>query len=167
MTVEEFQELNGSLEATPDALRRLVAEVDEAALARKPSADEFSMLEHVCHLRDIEREAYAVRIEKLLGEPQPFLPDIDGSALAAVRRYNTQRLVDALDDFAAARSANLRILKTLAVEQLSRAGTQEKVGRITLEDLILKMREHDREHLETLDELRRRLSPSSGYKETS
>ena len=41
------------------------------------------MLEHVCHLRDIEVEGYAPRLKRILSEDGPFLPDIDGRRLAS------------------------------------------------------------------------------------
>src|SRR5262245_13896481 len=107
MNQNEFQEIRMFLEATPDMIARLVGEISEAALKQKPSEKEFSVLEHVCHLRDIEREGYAIRIEKLLGEEAPILPDIDGDKLARERDYNHQQISAALADFAEARKKNV------------------------------------------------------------
>ena len=78
MAQPDFENLVAFLEETPDVVKSLTGNLTAKELMRKPAIEEFSFLEHVCHLRDIEREGYGVRIAKLLNEEQPFLPDIDG-----------------------------------------------------------------------------------------
>lgn len=154
MTHHELQQLSKRLEETPATLKDLVSSLGEGELSWKPSASAFSFVEHVCHLRDIEREGYALRIAKILSEHQPFLPDIDGEKLAVERAYNSQPLDTALDAFALARKENVRTIAGLTREQLGRGGVQENVGELTLEALLLKMLEHDHSHLQELNELR-------------
>lgn len=158
MTEHEMRELTAFLQKTPGTLRQLVTDLEGDDLRRKPSENEFSVLEHVCHLQDIEREGYAVRIRKLLGETRPFLPNIDGERLARERDYNSQILDDALHAFTAAREDNLRAIRNLSPEQLNNSGTLENVGEITLEGVLLMMREHDEDHLQALRGLREQLS---------
>jgi uncharacterized damage-inducible protein DinB len=158
MTREELQELAGFLAETPYRIERLLSETGGRSLTWKPSANEFSMLEHICHLRDIEQEGYTVRIGKLLHEDQPALPDIDGNRLAEERRYNTQSYQEALAAFTRARAENVRAIKALSPEQLTCSGMFEKVGPVTLAQLLRMMREHDREHLEALSGLRESLN---------
>jgi hypothetical protein len=123
----------------------------------KPSGGEFSVLENVCHLLDIEREGYAVRIERLLKEDGPTLPDIDGSRLARERDYNKRNAETMMEEFARAREANVRIVKGLSSAQLGRAGVLETVGAITLDELIAMMRAHDEAHRQEISQLRRQL----------
>ena len=80
------------LEETAAFIKSLTANLTETELTLKPPNQDFSCLEQVCHLRDIEREGYNVRMERILKETKPFLPDIDGQALAAERNYNRQNL---------------------------------------------------------------------------
>jgi hypothetical protein len=53
----------------------------------KPSPEVFSVVEHLCHLRDLEAEGYQLRIRRLVEEDLPTLDEIDGSAWAAERGY--------------------------------------------------------------------------------
>ncbi len=158
MTEQEFQEVVRFLEETPGHIRQLAAEMALQDLKWKPSVDEFSVVEQVCHLRDLEREGYHKRIKNLLTEPQPVLPDFDGSRIARERDYNNQDYESALQEFARERAENVRVMKTLSPDQLNRSGVLEGVGAITLKRLFLLMREHDQSHREELNDLRERIT---------
>jgi hypothetical protein len=157
MTDEEFQRIVKSLQKAPETIRQLVSGLPDKGLTSKPSGTEFSILEHICHLRDIEKEGYAVRIEKLLTEVEPFLADIDGNKLAEERVYNQQDFRAALIEFTLVRDNNVHVIEGLTLVQLSRRGILEKVGSVSLERLLLMMRDHDQEHLKELSVLRGRL----------
>jgi hypothetical protein len=157
MMTEQRQALAGFLASTPARVSRLVDSLSESDARWKPSPQEFSALEQVCHLSDLEREGYGVRIEKLIQEQQPFLPDFDGGKIAAERDYNTRSLDDALAAFTLAREENMRAIASLSLADFERGGTLETVGHITLETLLSMMREHDEGHLRELGELRERL----------
>src|SRR6187399_2612800 len=78
--------------------------------ARRAEPDgSFSPVEHCWHLADLEREGYAARIERLLGEDEPVLPDFDGARIAEERQYRTKSLPAAIDAFRAARRLNLEV----------------------------------------------------------
>jgi hypothetical protein len=157
MTDQEFHALIEFLEETPEMVRQLTIEMSERDLRWKPSESEFSALEQVCHLRDLEREGYTERIRKFLTEHQPSLPDFDGGRLAVERDYNQQNFETALQDFASARKENINVAETLSSDQLNLSGVLEGVGEITLGRLLIFMREHDQSHLEELRDLRERL----------
>ena len=98
-----------------------------------------------------------MRIEKLLTEIEPFLADIDGNKLAEERVYNQQDFRTALIEFTLARNNNVQVIEGLTLVQLSRCGIFENVGSVSLERLLLMMRDHDQEHLKELTDLRGRL----------
>ena len=160
MAFQSGQELVSSIAETLDAIRQLVNGVAQADLTRKPADQIWSVLEHICHLRDIEQEGYTVRIEKILSQNRPFLADLDGDQLAAERDYNHQPFDQALLSFIAARENNIRQLRELADEQMNRNAMFDNVGVITLAQLIRMMCEHDREHLRQLGELCAQLAGS-------
>lgn len=143
---EEISTLLNFLEETPRAVQQLSENLSERELRLKPAENEFSVLENVCHLRDIEREGYGPRIEKLLNEEKPFLHDVDGARLARERDYNAQNFSAVLQDFFAARQENMRKLSGVSAEQLNLSGEFEGVGDITLKRLLQMMREHDEGH---------------------
>ena len=150
----EFREVVRFLEETPESIRQLTTGLRNGEACWKPAPDAFSALEQVCHLRDLEREGYALRIDKLLKENQPSLPDFDGGRIAKERDYNSQDFESALEDFARARAENVRLMKTLSMDELHRSGVLAGVGEITLMKLFLLMREHDLSHRQELADLR-------------
>jgi hypothetical protein len=158
---QEFRPLLEFLNATPATVRDLSLGIALAELKRKPSANEFSFLENVCHLRDIEREGYTVRIEKLLNEHEPVLPDINGAKLARERDYNSEDFETALREFEQLRENNVRVLSDSSPQSLERSGMFEGVGAVTLKRLAEMMREHDEGHREELSGLREWLSSES------
>lgn len=151
-----------ALGSLPEALVQRTRGLDEARLRFKPDTHVFSVLENVCHLRDIEVEGYAQRLELLLEEDMPLLPDLDGAALCRVRRYNQQAFAPALQAFTAARDANLQALRRLAPVDLERRGEYENLGIVTLDQLLDMWVAHDREHLQELDQLLAMLKNPAG-----
>ncbi len=138
-------------------LQSAAVDLTPSQLHRKPAPSDFSLVEHVCHLRDLEREGVGVRIDRLLREDDPVLPDFDGTAIALARDYNSADFPTALEAFRAARSANVTRLASLDASALARAGTQEGVGRLALGDIPGKMHEHDDVHRAEILQLRRQV----------
>lgn len=157
MTAEEIESIVDYLAETPEALEHLVGGLGDAERRHRPEGVEFSALENVCHLLDIEREGYSVRIKRLLKENNPVLEDIDGSRLARERSYNTQDILTVLEAFKNTRNDNVRILRSLDSDQWERGGVLETVGAITLSSLVGMMRAHDAAHRKDILELRDQL----------
>jgi hypothetical protein len=145
-----FADLLDILGETPNKLARLVEGFSVGELRWKKSADEFSALENFCHLRDLELDGYTQRINRILNETDPPLADFDGARVAAERNYNNQQPEVALQTFQTARKENVELLRSLTEKQLERGGRLEAVGKISLRQLAVMMREHDEGHLEDL-----------------
>ncbi len=161
MPPEDLQNLIDALTQTPETVAGLVKDLSGTDLRVKNSPEEFSVVENVCHLRDIEIEGYSARISRILRENNPLLPDIDGSRLAVEREYHSQNLSEALQAFAYARKQNTQTLRGLVAEQLDREGTMEGVGSVTIRGLLLMMRDHDADHLVQLSSIRGRSKVAS------
>lgn len=153
MTTDHVKPILGSLAKFPEQLREFISKFPASSYQLKPSENEFSLLEHLCHLRDLEEEAYGVRIQRMLSEDEPFLPDVDGGKLAQERNYQHQELHPALDRFCALRETNIAVLNALAPDQFDRRGEFEFVGHVTLAQLLEKIVEHDQAHWEELKNL--------------
>src|SRR4029077_9073022 len=80
----------GRLASMPEFLGRALQAVERGALAVQPAPGEFSLVEHACHLRDVERDAYVVRVQRMRSEGRPALVPFDGGAVAAARDYPSQ-----------------------------------------------------------------------------
>lgn len=161
MTESECEELAISLASTPEEVQQLTDGLSARDTHWKPEGGEFSVVENICHLRDIEVEGYAVRIKRILLEDQPFLSDLDGARLAEERNYNSQDLSSSMKAFTDARDDNVRTIRELSSEQLKRTGTLENAGVISLERLIEMMREHDDVHITELTALHGELARSA------
>jgi hypothetical protein len=145
-----FTEILEALERTPDLLLTAIHGLSDSSIRNKPHADEFSVLENICHLRDLEVEGYTIRIDRILQEENPTLLDFDGGKIAAERDYNNEDVSAALSAFKTARTRNVTRLSGLDSSQLNRNAFLEGVGKITLSDLASMMREHDTGHLQDL-----------------
>lgn len=107
----------------------------------------FAMVEHLCHLGDLEREGYGARIERLLSsEPEPQWDDFDGDAVARERNYLEQDSDAALQRFIDARAANVARLRAASEDDWQKRGTHQGTGEVTLRQLAEMMVKHDREH---------------------
>lgn len=143
-----------ALERMPKTLRQQVAGLTDAQIHFQPEGGYFSVLENICHLRDVEIEGYAIRLKRILAEDHPTLPDLNGGQLARERRYNEQPLQPALGAFIQARHTNLKILEKVTEAQLARTAYLETVGEIALGRLLELWVEHDRGHVQELKKLK-------------
>lgn len=149
---EDFSTKVATLGAMPAKLKDIVARLPRETWRRKPANGGFSLLEHVCHLRDIDADGYGVRLERMLKEERPILVDLDGDALAKERDYQSQDVVEALSGFTAARREIAARLAKVTPEERQRSGLM--AGRdITIEELAGIMLTHDSEHLDQLHDL--------------
>ena len=158
MVSQEVKESLAFLEGTPAAITRLAEGFSAAGLKSRLSDELFSLVEHVCHLRDIEVEGYNVRLRKFLDETRPIFEDIDGARLARERRYNEQDFRAAFSAFDGARRVSLSMLKGLPEGVWGRTASFEGAGEITLRRLASMMCEHDTAHRNEMAALREELT---------
>ena len=99
-----FAEAIESLATMPAFVEAALA-TGSGALELRPGEAEFSLVEHACHLRDLEREGYLVRVRRMLAEKRPELAPFDGAAVAASRAYLSQDARAAARDFEIGRAS--------------------------------------------------------------
>ncbi|MFT3691963.1 MAG: DinB family protein [Kofleriaceae bacterium] len=110
-------------------------------------SEALTALEQICHVRDIERDGYHVRIRRTLAEHEPVLASIDTDALVVERGYAREDSGAVLAAFRAARRETLAMISDLSDEQLARRATFEGYGPLTLRSLIHYLCSHDQQHL--------------------
>ena len=140
-----------NLATTPARVRELLRGLTEQQLSFKPSPDTLSLRENLLHLRDIDIDGYEQRVVRVLGEREPFLPDVDGARLARERDYNAQPAAPALEAFTASRARSIARLRALAPPDLERVADLEGVGRVTLREMLERWWEHDAGHLADME----------------
>lgn len=142
----ERDDLLARLEEMPSFLETALGALSPAEAVQPGPNGNFSPVEQCWHLADLEREAYAVRIRRLLSEDDPLLPDFDGKGVANQRRYRTLSLADGLRAFRSARADTLARLRSIRGSAWERMGRQEGVGTVCLCDLPALIAEHDASH---------------------
>lgn len=142
----------GEIASMPAFLDGAFASAGPGRLAATPAAGGFSLLEHACHLRDLEAEGYAVRVRRLLEEKQPELAGFDGARIARERDYRSQDARSALAAFTTLREALVARVAGLSGEERCREG--RFAGKpVTLEGMVAMMVGHDREHRAEIEQL--------------
>jgi hypothetical protein len=114
---------------------------------KRPRPDEWSLLEIICHLRDVDREVNKPRLQKVLNENDPFIPGEDTDPWAQERGYIDQNGLEALQQFIIARLEMLDMLETVKTEEWQRPARHAFFGRTTLAELVNIIAQHDRLHI--------------------
>lgn len=165
-TVEERLQRLGR---TPDYLARAIHGQTDEALSRRPDQRNWSAKEVICHLRDIE-ELFMLRFHMMLGTDEPtFLtlgdmpphPErwgiggrigmpLDPARLAEDRQYRRHDTALALSALNRRREESLIFLRGLTAAQWRRGSIHLLDGRMTFDDWLALIAEHDDEHLDQL-----------------
>ncbi len=156
-----FDALLARLAAMPMEVEQLATAIPMENWRARPDGTGFAVVEHLCHMRDLDRDVYLERIERLLTQDMPSLASVDGVAMAAQGLYLEQDCKAALEDFKRARTELVARLAATTAEQRNRHGVFDGVRRITLAELIGEIDRHDRTHLLELDELEGELASRS------
>lgn len=144
------------LRQVPDLIGEAIQGLSEDDLRRRPSPDEWSILEVCCHLRDFA-EIEGQRVRRLVEEDGPTLEPYDQEALARERNYqddDPRRVRTALRAFWGGLAYQL---ESLTDEQWERAGTHPEVGPVTVRSRAEDEVEHAQAHLEQLKAVRQQL----------
>lgn len=112
----------------------------------------FSLTEHICHMRDLDKEGFGLRLDRLLTETMPVLEDFDGTAIANQRHYQQQDLQAALADFIDYRQELIQRFAAVPEQDRARQGIKDG-NRLNIHDLLDAIHQHDNTHLMELEEL--------------
>jgi len=149
------------LMANAAELAELVASFPAESLLA-PLGDEFCVVEHVCHLRDVERRGFTPRIRSIIDQADPLLFGFDGTAVAAASDYRSENTLDALNAFLEARRENTAAVRAVAEPDFARVGHYEGHPPITLDAVLAGVLNHDRDHLDRLRAMLSRAGAGGG-----
>jgi len=137
----------GTMRGIPSALIGLTSNLPQEAWKKRHVADEWSLTEIACHLRDVEKEINLVRLKKIISEDNPFIPGVDSDAWALSRDYRSQDGPAALHDFVSTRIETLNILSNLDPADWKRPVQHAIFGPTNLAEIASFMGGHDRLHI--------------------
>jgi len=138
--------LSALMLSTPAVVSGMLKQARGQDLKRRPVAKEWSLTEIICHLRDTELEINLPRLHMMLELDEPFIPARNTDDWAEERRYNTQDIWQALQDFATARVRTIEVLHGLTIEW-GRKARHAIFGPTDLLELVKFMAEHDKLHI--------------------
>lgn len=108
-----------------------------------PAPGEWSALECLAHLVEVEREVFPVRVEALLASRD--FPAFDPDAQSESRETPGEPAALA-SKFSRLRAKSLKTLNRLADSDLSRSARHSELGRVTLSELLHEWTGHDLMH---------------------
>ena len=149
-----------NLKSLPNELDDLLNGLDDETLRWRPIPNKWSLKEIMCHLRDMEREAYLARYQRILHEDNPLLPNVDQDRLAHERDYINQDTQTALAEFKELRAVTVQTLDHAPAEIWGRGGTHETDGPMTIEQLVMRqIKGNDMNHLVQMKDIVRLKMP--------
>jgi hypothetical protein len=113
----------------------------------RPAQDEWSANECLGHIIEADRRGFGGRIERILATDGVVEQGWDQIAVAAARRDNDRSVREILAEFEAGRAAGLLVVEGLAAGDLDRFAIHDRVGRVTIRDLLHEWVFHDRNHI--------------------
>jgi hypothetical protein len=135
------------LRDAPEAYAMLFAPESEETLHHRPAEGEWSAVEIVCHLADLDAFNRTQRFNAILMEENPELPNYEPDARVAEANYQALSATDALEFMKRERDLITALLEGLRPHELARTGVHPRFGERTLFQMA-DMRNHDRTHLD-------------------
>lgn len=112
----------------------------------RPRADEWSLTEVICHLRDVESEIHQVRFRALIATDNAFVSGAAPDEWASVRDYQRQDGPTSLAHFLNARHQTITLLEKLPPEMWLRQGRHAFFGPTSMHELLFLVNKHDEIH---------------------
>ena len=138
--LDEYRELIDFLAQTPTQLK------DSAAAAANPPEGEWNAAQVIGHLAACEFY-FVERLNRLLREESPHLRSISAKATERQQSMMDASVDENLQAFNELRGESVSMLMSLALNLWDRAGTYENAGKMSIEDVVELMIDHDAEHL--------------------
>jgi len=136
-----------TLRSTPALLHSLCANLTPENWKRRPAAGEWSTVEILCHLTDMDAEVNLPRLRKVLQEANPFVAGVDTDAWAEARQYIQRDGPQSLHDFMTARLELIAFLEGLSPKDWQRQARHAIFGPTHLHEMAVFAAGHDRLHV--------------------
>ena len=120
-----------------------------------PALGKWSVQLVLAHLDDAEGPAMRDRVEAMIRQDSPLLPAFDQEARVVEMRYDRKEPIRTLASFTRKRQATIRWLRKMKPAHLKRRGIHERVGEVTVEELLHEWAFHDLGHLKQILEIKR------------
>jgi hypothetical protein len=140
-------ELTAGLAATPQRIARVADGLDAATLRARPAPGEWSLIEVMAHLADLETTLFQPRFRRILAESRPAFAAFDPNAWERERDHRARDFAADLATFTRARADTQALLESLPAGAGERLGMSGHFGPVTLVQYATHTLDHDLEHL--------------------
>jgi len=142
----EWAERLGVLAAGPSWVAERLERWPSGRWTRTPGPGRWCALEVLCHLRDSDRDVLLPRLERMLTERHPMIPDVSMRGWEAERAYRDERPEDVLAAWRETRRTVVARLAPLGPDAWDRVGWHSARGPYPLGDMVRAWVEHDLSH---------------------
>lgn len=147
-----IDELLQRLRARAEAIHEALSDPD-IDWTWRPSQADWSLVEVICHLRDVEKEVHQWRFRKLANQENAFIPGVSADEWANERHYLKQDGSAALEVFVAARLETVELLLSFSPEMWQRHGRHAFLGPTSMHEILHISERHDALHWNQIQEL--------------
>lgn len=141
--------IDHALNATPGIISRFCANIPDSIADQDQGPDRFTLREVLAHLSDWE-PIWLERIQRIVQEDMPVLPNIDEGEMAVQNAYATIPVETSMENFTTGRAALTAYLASLPIDAFERSGIRPEVGTITIKDIATLVLAHDTYHIAQL-----------------
>jgi len=117
----------------------------------RPNPERFTLREVLAHVADWDN-IFLERVQRILDEDQPTLPDLDEGAIALANAYAIQDPLDNLKRWSESRPELVKLLRSRKHEDFGRIGYKAPFGAISIDAWLSLIIGHDMYHLRQTSE---------------
>ena len=144
-------EILSQLAENGQRFEQLVETIPEPLISERPTADEWSIKEILCHLVDIQNVG-AGRIAQILRADDPQIEVYDDAKENRERNHRQDDVRRAMATFLLVRSEFMSELQARPERDWQRTGRHPEQENFTVEFILRDMSEHERKHFEQIDD---------------
>lgn len=140
--------------AAAKKIEKLLKGVPAVKLKKQPAPGKWSVAQIVAHIADTEIVG-GFRMRFILGAPGTSIQGFDQDVWVKALHYEKRDTRKSLEQFRAAREANLAMLKLLAPEQWKQYGIHAERGEESVETIVRMFAGHDINHIQQIERILR------------
>jgi len=155
MTAEELKKFLDAAERSPKEIAAAVSGLSDQVLRYKPAPNQWCVLEILGHLADMEI-VLGYRARQMLADTKPVIAPLDQDAWASNLNYLSSPPSQLVAFYGIARLHNLRLLRALKPEDLSKSAYHPEMQRgMDVAEIVRRIGVHGANHLAQIERLKR------------
>lgn len=112
----------------------------------------WTVLEVICHLRDVERQ-FLLRLLSALQNKDKAFPVFKPEEVAIEQDYNSHSLAQAMQYFKENRTGLIKTFKTVQSDEWDYTGEHSSRGTTSVAEVLLQVSQHDAKHVRQLSRI--------------